>query len=88
MPGCTTSAAPPLAAPATMRADWPAEATNVLMAGFGPMYVASIAPADSASIAAGPALNTCVESSVSPSASSMRPSSSPTSAGACVTFAK
>ena len=42
------------------------------MAGFGPMYVASMAPALRASIAAGPALKTCVLSLVSPSSLAMQ----------------
>ena len=58
MPSATTRAAPPVAAPAMMCADSPPYWMNVLIDGLGPMYVASIAPAVSASIAAGPALKT------------------------------
>ena len=37
MPSRTTSAAPPVAAPAMMRADSPPDWMNVLIDGFGPM---------------------------------------------------
>src|ERR1019366_8443646 len=52
----TTSAAPPLVAPATIRSASPFERTYPEIAGFGPIYVMSIAPANKASIAEGPAL--------------------------------
>jgi len=80
--------APPDVEPETIRSDSPWDWMNPLIAGFGPMNVASMAPALSASIAEGPALNTCVESTVSPSSSSNVPLARPTRAGACVTFAK
>src|SRR6218665_871288 len=47
-----------------------------------------MAPAESASISAGPALKTCVLSLVVPSASCKNPFCSPTIAGAWVTLAK
>ena len=37
MPSRTTSAAPPVAAPAMIRAEAPADWMNVLIDGFGPM---------------------------------------------------
>jgi hypothetical protein len=46
MPSRTTSAAPPIVAPATMRAETPPDWMKVLIDGFGPMNVASIAPAE------------------------------------------
>ena len=59
------------------------------MAGFGPMYVASIAPEKSASIAAGPALNVLVSSlTLAPSFSAKMPFSTPTIAVAWVMFGK
>ena len=85
----TTRNAPPDAVPATMRIASPSDCANALIAGLGPMNDASIASEKIASTASGPALKV-VRSSVtlSPSASSMRPPSVPTSAGACVTFGK
>jgi hypothetical protein len=71
--GFTTSAAPPEVAPATMRSASPLLLTKALMAGLGPMYVASIAPANSASTAAGPALKVCVVSFVPPAPGRTRP---------------
>jgi hypothetical protein len=52
------------------------------------MNAASMAPAFSASTAAGPALKTCVDRSVAPSSSAKNPLSTPISAGAWVTLAK
>ncbi len=88
IPSRTTSCAPPDVEPATMRTASPFDFTKLLIAGLGPMNVASMAPALRASIAAGPALKTCVVSVVSPRASSNWPPATPTSAGAWVTFAK
>src|SRR3974390_346002 len=81
----TISDAPPLAAPATTRNASPFERTYPLIAGFGPTYVISIAPAKRASIADGPALKlvhctlTC-----GPIALSNQPFALPTIAWACV----
>src|SRR3954470_15031559 len=89
MSGRTTSAAPPDVAPAMMRIAWPLLFTKALMAGFGPRYAASRAPPNSASTAAGPALNTCVLSVVVlPSSLAKTPSPTPYTAVACVTLAK
>ena len=88
MPSRTTSCAPPEVAPETMRTASPFDCANALMAGLGPMNVASIAPPNSASTAAGPALKIWVVSFVSPSASWKVPSSTPTRATACVRLAK
>src|SRR5271170_3521837 len=52
----TTKDAPPLVAPTTIRSASPLERTYPEMAGFGPIYVMSIAPANRASMAEGPAL--------------------------------
>ena len=52
-----------------MRTASPFDCAYALIAGLGPMNVASIAPPKSASTAAGPALKIWVVSVVSPSAS-------------------
>ena len=86
--GATTSAAPPEVAPEMMRIASPCDLANALIAGFGPMYVASIAPERSASTAAGPALNVCVFRVSAPRALAKMPFSTPTIAVAWVTFGK
>src|SRR5215469_7817849 len=83
----TTSAAPPLLAPATTRRDSPPERTYPLIVGFGPMYVISIAPANNASIADGPALNDFHSIlTFGPIALSHAPFALPTIACGCVMF--
>ena len=86
--GLTTNAAPLLVAPATIRSASPLDLTKALMAGLGPMNVASMAPESSDSIAAGPALKVVVSSLVSPSASWNVPFFTPSTAEAWVTFGK
>ena len=71
-----------------IRIDCPLLATNALMAGFGPTYEASRAPALTASTAAVPALKVCRESLVLPRAFWRKPCLIPTSAVACVRFGK
>ena len=66
--GLTTNSAPPLVAPEMILIDVPLLCVHALIAGFGPMKVASIAPELSASMAAGPALKVWVSSFVLPSA--------------------
>ena len=53
----TINEAPPLDAPEITLKSSPPERRYPLMAGLGPMYDASILPANSDSIADGPALN-------------------------------
>src|SRR5664279_1196437 len=86
--GLTTSAAPLFVAPATIRMASPLDLAKALIAGFGPMYVASMAPDSRASMAAGPALKVLVSSLVSPSAAWKVPSFTPSTAEAWVTFGK
>ena len=87
--GFTTRNAPPDVAPDTMRSASPSDLAKPLIAGFGPMYVASMASANRASTASPPALNVDVSSvTSSPSASARMPLSTPTSAVAWVTFGK
>ena len=87
--GFTTRNAPPDVAPDTMRSASPSDLAKPLIAGLGPMYVASMASANSASTASPPALNVDVSSvTLSPSASARMPFSTPTSAVAWVTFGK
>jgi hypothetical protein len=75
--------------PAMIRMASPSDWAKALMAGFGPMNVASMASENSASVASGPALNVAVSNvTSSPRAASNRPSSTPMMAGACVTFGK
>ena len=71
-----------------MRSASPLDLAKALIAGFGPMNAASMAPDSSASIAAGPALKVLVSSLVSPSASWKVPSFTPSTAEAWVTFGK
>ncbi len=89
IPSATTRLAPPEVVPATIRNASPSDWANPLIAGLGPMNVASIAPDSSASIASPPALK-CETSSVTfgPRASAKTPLSTPTIAGAWVTFGK
>ena len=79
MSGETTRAAPLSVAPATIRMESPLDLTKELMAGLGPMKVASMAPESRASIAAGPALKVLVSSLVSPSADWKVPLATPVS---------
>ena len=66
----------------------PLEVAQPLMAGFGPMYVASMAPEKSASMAAGPALKVFGSSLVLPRDCWNRPFLTPIRAGAWVMFGK
>ena len=61
---------------------------KALIAGFGPMYVASSAPAKIAVTTSGPALKVFVSSLLAPSFSAKIPFSTPTIAVAWVTFGK
>ena len=72
-----------------MRSASPFDWAKPLIAGLGPMNVASIAPESSASIASPPALKFVTSSVTSgPRASVNDPDSTPTIAGAWVTLGK
>ena len=87
--GLTTSAAPAEVAPATMRIASPFDLEKALMAGLGPMKVASMAPENRASVAAPPALKSVVFRLTSgPSLSAKIPFSTPAMAEAWVTLGK
>ena len=88
--GLVTRNAPPDVDPPTMRSASPSDWAKPLMAGLGPMKLASMASAKSASIASGPALKVFEASSVTLSAraSSKKPSFTPTIAGPWVMFGK
>jgi hypothetical protein len=88
MVGLTTRPAPPDVLPAMIRSAEPLLWAQPVMAGFGPMYVASMAPENSASIADGPALNVLVSRAMSPSSSAKILFWTPTRAGAWVMLAK
>ena len=89
MPSLTTRKAPPEVAPDTMRMAWPLDLMNALMAGLGPMKLASMAFEKSASVASGPALKVCGSSvTFDPSAWANVPLAMPTIAVAWVTFGK
>ena len=89
MPSATTSEAPPDVVPETMRKAAPLDWAKPLIAGLGPMKLASRLPANSASTTSVPELNVCSSSStLGPSASSNNPLSTPMIAGAWVTFGK
>ena len=89
MPSRTTSEAPPDVVPATMRSASPFDLAYPLIAGFGPMKLASRAPENIASMTSVPELNVVVSSFTDePRASANVPSSTPMIAGACVTFGK
>ncbi len=75
-------------APATIRIASPFDFTKALMAGLGPMKLASRPSEKIASIAWGPALNVWVWRSTSPRCFSKKPFSSPIIDGACVMFGK
>src|SRR5581483_1442101 len=85
----TTMPAPPLVAPATIRSASPLERTYPLIAGFGPTYVMSIAPANKASMADGPALKVFQSIFVCcPMALSNQPFALPIMACGCVMLGK
>ena len=89
MPSRTTSEAPPDVVPATIRRAAPSDLAYPLIAGFGPMKLASIAPENSASMTSVPELKVDVSSeAVEPSASWNSPVSTPMIAGAWVTLGK
>ncbi len=83
----TTSAAPPEVVPAT-RVTPPSDWAKALMAGLGPMKVASIESDRMASLASVPELNVNVSRVASPRAPAKSPSSTPMMAGAWVTLGK
>ena len=88
MPGLTTNSAPPLVAPEMILIAEPLLWVHALIAGLGPMNVASMAPEFSASIAAGPALKVWVSSFVLPSACWICLFDTPSTGRAWVRFAK
>ena len=83
----TTSEAPPDVVPAT-RVTSPPDSANALMAGLGPMNVASMDSESRASLASVPELNVKVSRLASPRFSAKIPSSTPMMAGAWVTLGK
>ncbi len=87
MSWATTSDAPPEVVPATS-VTAPSDLAKALMAGLGPMNVASMDSDRRASLASVPALKVKVSSVASPRASANRPSSTPMMAGAWVTLGK
>jgi hypothetical protein len=87
MSWATTSEAPPEVVPATSVTS-PSVSAKALIAGLGPMNVASIDSDSRASLASVPALKVKVSSVASPSASWNNPSSTPMIAGAWVTLGK
>ena len=89
MLGLTTRYAPPDVAPAMIRIAAPLDLAKALIAGFGPMNVASIAPLRSAYDAAGPALKDETSNvTPGPRALAKMPLSTPTIADAWVTLGK
>ena len=89
IPSATTRLAPPEVVPATIRSASPFDWAKPLIAGLGPMNVASIAPESSASIASPPALKLRdLQRHVRAEGLGEGPVSTPTIAGAWVTFGK
>src|SRR5258708_4666510 len=85
----TTSCAPAEAAPEMTLISFPADVCQALIAGFGPAYAASSWPASSAVDSWVPLLNgVSCRLTLLPSSFRKKPSLIPTSAGACVMFAR
>ena len=89
MPSLTTRAAPPEVVPATMRTASPSVWAKALMAGLGPMNVASMPSASRASPASVPESKVLYSTVAVPSrAVSKKPSWTAATAGPWVTFGK
>src|SRR5258708_1899081 len=89
MPLLTTSSAPAEAAPEMTLISFPPDVCQALIAGFGPAYAASSWPASSAVDSWVPLLNgVSCRLTLLPSSFRKKPSLIPTSAGACVMFAR
>src|SRR6202030_2579924 len=85
----TTKDAPPLAAPAMTRNTSPLDRTYPVIAGLGPTYAMSMAPANRASMAEGPALKLVHWIfTLQPRAFSNHPLALPTMGCACVMLGK